>query len=136
MSREKLLTDLNYKAKSIKAHINILKMNQLDIHMLDVDMLKKKTVELYDLVFELERLIDRKSKKGASDSHKQPQVVEPTVVEVPIIEELIVTNEAVQEQIVEDVIIEESVVSEVVEPISPIAEQEPSEYCIPNYNKQ
>lgn len=125
MSREKLLTDLNFKAKSIKAHINILKMNQLDIHMLDIDMLKKKTIELYDLVFELERLIDKKSKNKISDSQKQSQVVEPTFVEAPIIEETIKTDETVHKQVVEDVIVEERVVPEIVESVPPVIEQEP-----------
>jgi len=111
MDREKLLLELNYKVKSIIEHINRLKDNELDIHKLDVDMLKKKTVEFYDTVFELEKHVDNRSESYRNIDPDVDQVaVETYDTEPPVIKESPATTEVVSDEIIikEDVIIEDS----------------------------
>ena len=141
MDREKLLLELNQKAKSIKKHINRLKNNELYIRKLDIDMLKKKTVEFYDTVFELEQLVANSSDLKRNKAPDANQVVaetpdtEPLVIkESPIItevvsEEIIIKEETITEDspnvitsevIEEDVVIEEVVITELVVSPPPI----------------
>ncbi len=110
MDREKLLLELNYKVKSIIEHINRLKDNELDIHKLDVDMLKKKTVEFYDTVFELEKYINNSSDLKRNKATDAYQVVVEADNEPPVIKESPATTEVVSDEIIikEDVIIEDS----------------------------
>lgn len=152
MDKEKLLIDLNHKAESIKAHINRLKRDELVIHMLDVEMLKKKTIEFYDTVFELEKFVENSSDfERGKVLEAQPPVIEipipePTVVEespiitevvseeVEIKEETIIENTAevaTSKVIVEDVIIEEAVIPEPVVSTPPIIENIPETEVIP-----
>jgi len=134
MDKEKLLLELNNQIEAIKAHISRLKRNERNIHMLDVDMLRKKTIELYEMVSELEQLVHNSS---TAKTNKIPEIIPPTietnVAEPSVIEEDVVVNgieaetkKAIIENkpkaekleiIEEDVTIEEIVIPKTVTPI-------------------
>ena len=139
MDKEKLLLELSHKAKSIKKHINRLKNNELDIHKLDIDMLKNMTVEFYDTVFELEKYIDNSSdlkRNKVPDVNKvvvetpvaePPVIKEPTTITEVVIEEIIIKEDIIVDNfpnvitndvIEEDVISEEAIISEPVVSLS------------------
>jgi len=92
MNKEKTIIELNNQIELIKAHVNRLKRNENNIHILDIDMLKKKTYEFYDLVFELEHAVAEGSatqkkvihniKPQAKESEKEynKPVIEKTIV--------------------------------------------------------
>ena len=145
MEKEKILLELNNQAKTIKAHISRLKRNERNIHMLDIDMLRDKTIDLYEMVSELEQLIHNSSEIKADQT---PEVIPPTIenpaIEPPVIEEPVNDIEDVrkiekviletipetieQEIIEEDVIIEESPIPESVTPTTeetPVVEPKP-----------
>ncbi len=133
MDKEKLLLELNNQIEAIKAHISRLKRNERNIHMLDVDLLRKKTIELYEMVSELEQLVHNSSTvKVEKIPEVIPPTTEPTVAEPPVIKEVVVVNgieaetkEAIIENIPkaekleiieEDVTIEETVIPKAVTP--------------------
>jgi len=131
MDTEKILLELNNQIEAIKAHISRLKRNELNIHILDVDMLRKKTIELYEMVSELEELVHNSS---AAKVDKIPEIIPPTtetpVAKAPVVEEVVVVNEIKAETkeaiienipkakkpeiIEEDVTIEETVIPDIV----------------------
>jgi len=150
MDKEKLLIDLNFKVESIKAHINRLKRNELNIHVLDVDMLKKKTVEFYETIFELEKFVGENFNRGKGNILKEEDlVVEAVTVKPPVVEEVvksdddgseIINKEVIKENtteiitpkvIEEDVTVEEIVIPESVILQQPVVEQVSEPEVIP-----
>jgi hypothetical protein len=79
MSKEKILIKLGTQIDTLRAHINRLKRAGYDVHSLDVEMLRKKTIEFYELVFELEGLYD-----SVNLAEKAPAVEPITKVEPSI----------------------------------------------------
>lgn len=59
MDKEKIIIRLSTHIGTLNAHIKRLKKSGYNIHSLDIDMLRQKTIEFYELVFELETLIDK-----------------------------------------------------------------------------
>ncbi len=58
MGKEKTLIRLGTQIDTLRAHINRLKKTGYKVHSLDVDMLRNKTIEFYEMIFELEELYD------------------------------------------------------------------------------
>jgi len=81
MDKEKTLLRLGIQIDTLKAHINRLKKGNYEIHQLDVDMLKKKTIEFYELVFELELPVAEREEIVIEDV-KVDEVIEEQKVEV------------------------------------------------------
>ena len=54
MNKEKFLLNLNLELDTFKAHVNRLKPADYAIHPLDLELLRKKVFELYDLVLSFE----------------------------------------------------------------------------------
>jgi hypothetical protein len=44
--------------ESVKTHINRVKKSTYSVNKLDVDLLKQKTIEFYELIFELEKTLN------------------------------------------------------------------------------
>ena len=144
MDKEKILKELYSQNESIKAHINRLKKNNYDIHILDVDMLKKKTIELYDMVFALDSLVSQKLPSFQNEIHvPKPPVVETleskepieikqdTSIDEPTLEDSkseFVENkpEVPEEGVIDDVVVEEVVIDDSVKVViaPPIEEPE------------
>jgi len=145
MDTEKLLLELNNQAETIKTHISRLKRNERNIHILDVDMLRNKTIELYEMVSDLEQLVENSSKAKLVKPHKiAPPATVSQLIKPPVIEDIAIdidTSPEVnkvkietipevekQEILVEDVTIEQTVISEVIKPAPekpPVAEPKP-----------
>ena len=125
MDKEKTLLSLNAQLDTLKAHINRLKKSNYKIHVLDVDMLKQKTIEFYDTVFELESRLFIKEEIVIEDV----KVEEPVVTKTPIAK-TITKKPVVEKPVVEKVVEEMPVVKEVVEEVPvtikiPVVEKEP-----------
>ncbi len=60
MDTEKIIIKLSAQVDNLNAHINRLKKIGYKTHILDVDMLRQKTIELYELVCELETFTNKK----------------------------------------------------------------------------
>ncbi len=130
MDKEKTLLRLSTQIDSIKAHINRLRKSNYKIHSLDIDMLKQKTYELYDLIYELEDPQPAKEDVIVEDVKieekplietkvKEKKIEEPRVEEEPITikpENLQVVEKEIPAPVVEFVV-EESAQEEVVQPI-------------------
>jgi len=124
MDKEKLLLRLSLEADLFKAHVNRLKPAGYVIHQLDIELLRKKATDLYDLVVEFELKPAQKPDNEKQDElvsiekkdepklppklehgYEQP-VVSPTnrVIDEPAVvknihsEELLVTEEKVEFQ--------------------------------------
>lgn len=122
MDKENLIIRLSTQIDTIKAHVNRLKKSGYSVHSLDVDMLRNKTIEFYELVFELENIINKNVKpEKVVISDTEPSVVTSPVSEVKIKDVEIDREESVL--IEESEIIEKRVViekTEVTEPVVPI----------------
>ncbi len=130
MDTEKTLLKLSTQIDTIKAHINRLKKSNYNIHSLDVDMLKQKTYELYDLIYDLEdpqptkeevivEDVKIEEKQVVETKVEQKKIDEPKIEEKPIIvkpETSQVVEKEIPAQVVEFVI-EEPDQEEVVPPI-------------------
>lgn len=112
MDNEKILIGLSAHVDTIKAHVNRLKKGGYKIHPLDVDMLRQKTIEFYELVFELGQLVDESTGLKESSKHvpQKPVVDAPpeATEQEPVVEETTVPE---QEVIVEETIIPEPVLT-------------------------
>jgi len=133
MDKEKEILKLSTQIDTIKAHVNRLKKSGYSIHSLDIDMLRQKTIEFYELVFELENLISENeaSKKIVShtpeipipeveDEHEETEVInEPEIIEKKVVVEKTIIPEPVAppepEPIPEPVVIQSPPVEEVIE---------------------
>lgn len=109
MDKEKTLLSLNAQLDTLKAHINRLKKSNYKIHVLDVDMLKQKTIEFYDTVFELESRLFIKEKIVIEDV----KVEEPVVTKTPIA--TTITKKPVVEKTIVEEVVEEKPKEEVIE---------------------
>jgi len=102
MEKEKILNELNNQAEIIKTQITKLHINELTISLLDVDLLKKKTVEFYDMISKLEQLIEKSSN---IDVKITPDIVTPKEeilpIETPDDEKLTTKVENVNDEIIE-----------------------------------
>ena len=124
METEKIILQLTNQAEVLKAHLNRIKKPGYKIHELDVDLLRKKTYEFYDLVSELADVVEPKNtlkyipkeerirKKEVEEISRKvedivPEKVNP--VELPVQEE---KNEEFSKQVVKK---EPDVVQTVVE---------------------
>lgn len=147
MDKEKTLLSLSIEIDSIKAHINRLRKSNYQINDLDVDMLKKKTIEFYELVFELENPSEIKEeviiedvvveKHPVIEEVKAEVMIEPEVVIEPVREpdvkiepEPIIEKDIEIEAPIEEVPSEETPVEEIVEPKVDIV-PEPAEEPVP-----
>ncbi len=105
MDKEKILIRLSTQIDTLKAHINRLKRDGYKVHSLDVDMLRQKTIEFYEQVFELEELFDIKEEPIA----RKAPIVKPKVTEI-ILEDVEVVE--IKEEKVSDVIHKPEIVEE------------------------
>lgn len=111
MDKEKIIIRLNTQIDTINAHIKRLKKDGYKIHSLDIDMLRQKTIEFYELVFELEELVggsadeeltvddkistlESVEEKVASESS---EVIEEEIEELEVVEPNIPSSSPVQE---------------------------------------
>ncbi len=134
MDKEKALLSLSNQIDIIKAHINRLKKSSYNIHPLDVDMLKKKTIEFYELVFELENpseineeviIEDVVVEKGPSVEElvdevkiEDEVVIEPKPEPVAIIEKTPIIEKDIEiEAPIKEVVVEEEQIEEQVEEV-------------------
>ncbi len=67
MDKEKFLLRLSLEADTLKAHINRLKPTGYTVHPLDMELLRKKAMDLYDLMLEFEM-----SSTKSTDIQKEP----------------------------------------------------------------
>lgn len=134
MDKEKTLLSLNAQLDTLKAHINRLKKSNYKIHVLDVDMLKQKTIEFYDTVFELESRLFIKEEIVIEDVKveeplitKKPiatTITKKPVVEKPVVEKVV--EEKPKEEVIEKKPVEKAEVVEVPVTIEiPVVEKEP-----------
>ncbi len=79
MDKEKVIIRLSTQIDTLKAHINRLKREGYKVHSLDVDMLRQKTIEFYEQVFELEELFEDKNEAPVK---KTPVVEQDLVKEI------------------------------------------------------
>ncbi len=128
MDKEKLIIRLSTQIDTIKAHVNRLKKSGYDIHSLDVDMLRKKTIEFYELVFELENNSSEIAKpekaiisEPVETTPPVSEIKEKEIVIIPEEKEEDKPNEADSTEIIEQPeIVEETKIEEVVvEPTPP-----------------
>ncbi len=77
MNKEKILLALNNQSELINTHVNRLKKNQHQLHLLDIELLRQKVVEIYDSIFELEMLV--KADDGTTSNAPVVADVEETV---------------------------------------------------------
>ncbi|MFA5419141.1 MAG: hypothetical protein WC341_11850 [Bacteroidales bacterium] len=92
MDKEKLLLRLSLEIDLFKAHVNRLKPVGYVIHPLDVELLRKKATEVYDLVVQLDLNPVQKAEKQdikppvviekEVEIKPSPEVVEPVKTEV------------------------------------------------------
>lgn len=123
MDKEKLIIRLSTQIDTIKAHVNRLKKSGYNVHLLDVDMLRQKTIEFYELVFELENSINGSTKPektvipNTEPSIAKPLVSESKVIEVipeekeeekPVTESLKKNIEVVHEETKEEIVIDDA----------------------------
>jgi len=118
MDKEKIIIRLSTQVDTLKAHVNRLKKSGYNVHSLDVDMLRQKTIEFYELVFELEN--------NVNDVETEPEKIvvpdaEPSITQPPVSENEVEDVEVIQEEIVEEKPAEDETV-EVVEKIETIEE--------------
>ena len=120
MDKEKVLIRLSTQVDTLKAHINRLKREGYKVHSLDVDMLRQKTIEFYEQVFELEELFDIKEKPIA---HKAP-ITKPKVTEIILEDVEVVEN---KEEMISAVIHKPDIIEEktIVEPVVSLPQPEP-----------
>ena len=139
MDKENLIIRLSTQVDTLKAHVNRLKKSGYNIHSLDVDMLRQKTIEFYEMVFDLENILN----ENIVPEKKVIPNTEPTVVISPVseveekdievdLEEQIVNKEPKineKTEVVEETKITEPVIPDepelVIEPI--IAQKPPPE---------
>jgi len=152
MDKEKIINRLSAQTDTIKAHVNRLKKSSYSVHFLDVDMLKKKTIEFYELVFKLEQHIDDNAISDKKDepvsenliteaeiNHEDPVVIKETetiekkeVTKEPEIADPVVPVDP--EPVVEQVIVqtpstEEELETKITEPVvtaDPVPVSEPT----------
>ncbi len=121
MDKEKIIIRLSTQINTLNAHINRLKKSGYKIHSLDVDMLRQKTIELYEMVFELETLVDKKI-----DLQKSAIVAPEKIAHKDIKEEVEVNiDESIEEVVKEELKVEVEVNKE-----------EPVEEKIENWNNE
>ncbi len=135
MDKEKALLKATINLDTIKAHLNRLKKPGYTIHSLDIDLLKTKSVELYDQILSLDEFIENRMEKPAETKagivHKQKHVIadeEPEVIKkedeaIPKVEGDKNPEEEIEK---EEAIVEDVKVTEVNIPI-PKVEVVPSE---------
>ena len=132
MDKEKIIIRLSTQADTIKAHVNRLKKSGYNVHSLDVDMLRKKTIEFYELVFELEETfsVAEPVTKKVVIPEPEPPVSEIKVQEVEVIPVILEEETPVIEETVEVVekleVVEEPVIVEPVVVPPPPPEPEPT----------
>jgi len=104
MDKEKLIIRLDAQADVIKTNVNRLKKSSYNISLLDVDLLRQKTIEFYDQILELELLINENMA-----SQKKDSFVSESLTEEIDQEELVIVEE---HEIIEkdETIINESVI--------------------------
>ncbi|NQU31924.1 MAG: hypothetical protein HQ521_01715 [Bacteroidetes bacterium] len=120
MDKEKILIRLSTQVDTLKAHINRLKRDGYKVHSLDVDMLRQKTIEFYEQVFELEKLFDIKEEPIARKAPiAKPKVTEIILEDVEVVE---IKEEKISEVIHKPDIIEEKTI---VEPVVSLPQPEP-----------
>ena len=88
MDKEKVIIRLSTQIDTLKAHINRLKRKGYKVHSLDVDMLRQKTIEFYEQVFELEELFEDKKETVDIKTPVKQQVKQVMPEDVEIIEDV------------------------------------------------
>jgi len=61
MKKENIILQLGVEIDTLKAHIQRLKRDNYKLHQLDVELLQQKTRQLYDMLFELEGVVETQS---------------------------------------------------------------------------
>jgi len=136
MDKEKTLLRLSTQIDTLKAHINRLKKDNYEIHQLDVEMLKKKTIEFYELVFELEAPVvekeggEIKNEPEVKVEEVVEEVIEPEVRAEKKVEKVDEKPKAEIEKVVE-VEVEKEIIEPVVEKQEPEPESEINETEVP-----
>ncbi len=82
MDKEKFLLRLSLEIDTLKAHVNRLKPVGYKIHPLDMELLRKKALDLYDLMLQFEMYPDK-----VADIQTKPKVVIEKKPEIQPVEE-------------------------------------------------
>ena len=124
MDKEKIIIRLNTQVDTLGAHIKRLKKEGYKIHSLDIDMLRQKTLEFYELVFELEKLVDESSHStkqnddpAEKNTNKELQEEVKVIIEESAEEKIPTASPEVTKEEVE-----EPIISEPVPPTPPVME--------------
>lgn len=116
METEKIILQLANQVETIKAHINRIKKPGYSIHELDADLLRKKTLEFYDLVNCLSDNVAPKKGQVAYVPKKEHVKIKEEVVESEAVEEIHVEEPekiSVKEKEIEKVVVAPSVIENV-----------------------
>lgn len=137
MDKEKTLLGLSIELDTIKAHINRMKKGEAELHQLDIDMLKKKTIEFYEQILQLESPANKKivvedvkveedaiKKSSPEDSTpvKTEKIISETKIEEPIVTKPVIEIEEPQENV--ESVPEPEQITIVEEKEEPVIEQE------------
>ncbi len=136
MDTEKIIIKLSAQVDNLNAHINRLKKIGYKTHILDVDMLRQKTIELYELVCELETFTNKKvdTQKPdliAPEKIQHEELKEETVVtkEEPIVDKIIEPQNEVSQKV--EVVEETEIIEPVATPppvlLEPISTESPAQ---------
>ncbi len=100
--KEKLFHDIESKLDTFHFQIKKMQKPGFTVHAIDVDLLKKKTIDLYDKLNELEfNLLEKRANKTINLPERMPKAEIPEKSSIPIIEreEEKVEVESVKEEI-------------------------------------
>lgn len=96
MSKEKILSDIGINLDTFQAHINKMKVEPDKLHPIDIELLRKKTVRLYEKLTELDLIV----KDRASEHTKTINLPEVTPkAEIP---EQIAKEKTIEKEIIAD----------------------------------
>lgn len=122
MEKEKIIIELSNNIELVKTHVSRLKKYTYNVNKLDVDMLKQKTIEFYELVFELEKTLSTSTFEGDEivpdnelDSEETFIPEEKAIGMEVILEETPKENEILKEELIEEVKKAEEVFDEIVD---------------------
>ncbi len=120
MDKENIIIRLGAQADVIKANVNRLKKSSYNIHLLDVDLLRQKTIEFYDQILKLELLINENTVLQKNDSSISESFIEEVKVSQKIKDDQEESAIVEEPKIIEEVeFIEETSVNEPVIPDEP-----------------
>lgn len=119
MDKEKIIIKLSEQVDNLNAHINRLKKSGYKTHILDVDILRQKTIELYELVCELEAFTEKKI-----DPQKPDIIIPEKIQHEELKEEILVKREEPIEEKITDTQNEVTEKVEVIKKVEVVEETE------------